>query len=67
MSLGFEEKQGLVMGLVLQCPFEIPLLTCPARDLRKLPLDEKARSVRALAEQVLDEIIEQHKICGSKR
>jgi hypothetical protein len=67
VSLNFKEKQGLVLGLVLQCPFKAPLPTCPAIELRKLPLDEKVSSVRGMTEPSLDGIIEHHKICGNSR
>ena len=67
MDISFEQKQGFVLGLVLECPFQEPLPNCPAADLRNLPVEEKLESIKNMSEQALDEIIEYHRECTKKR
>ena len=67
MSLDLEEKQSLVLGLVIQCPFKMALPTCPAVELRKLSSEGKVEAVKNMTENSLNEIIEYHKQCGRER
>lgn len=61
------EKISIVFGLVIQCPFDDPVETCPAFELRKLPTEEKFQIVNNLTEEQLDDIIAHHKKCLRER
>ncbi len=61
------EKISIVFGLLIECPLDEPLDTCPALDLRKLPTDEKFKIVNNMSEEQLDDILTHHKKCLRER
>ncbi len=63
----FEEKQIWVQGLMMDCPMGKALETCPAKDVRTLPLKERFALVMQMEESQLDEIIAQHRRCLKER
>ena len=65
--LTLEEKFGWILGLSIDCPMCKALESCPAKELRKLPLRERYRIVRQMQEYQLDEIIEHHIQCLKER
>jgi len=40
-ELTFEQKQTWVKGLLIDCPMGKPLDNCPAKDVRKSPIEER--------------------------
>jgi len=67
MYMDLKQKQDFVFCLVVECPLGSPLSTCPAKELRKLPLHERDCSIKSKAEQQLDEIIANHGKCEIDR
>ncbi|MBW2203234.1 MAG: hypothetical protein JRF52_03825 [Deltaproteobacteria bacterium] len=66
-ELTFENKKIWVQGLIIECPMGKALNTCPAIDVRKLPLQERLELVRQMEESQLDEIITHHRKCLKDR
>ncbi len=61
------EKISIVFGLLIECPLDEPLETCPALELRKLSTEEKFKIVNSMSEEQIDEIITHHKKCLRER
>ncbi len=61
------EKVSIVFGLLIECPLDEPLDTCPALDLRALPTGEKFDIVKGFSEEQLDDIITHHNKCLRER
>jgi len=60
-------KKTWVQGLMVECPFGKALATCPAKDLRVLPIEERFKLVRQMEESQIDEIITHHRQCLKER
>ena len=58
-----KEKQAWVLGLVIECPLADPLESCPAKELRPLPIQDTTRIRNNMEESQLDEIITHHQMC----
>ena len=67
MDFSIEEKRDLVLKLVLNCPFQNSLSTCPAKALREVSLNDKTSIVKYLTDKILDEIILHHEKCMESR
>ena len=67
MESKFNDMRVWVMGLVVKCPFDLPLPSCPASDIRKLPLDERIEVVCRMSVDQLEEIVTYHKKCLQMR
>ncbi len=66
-GLTFKNKQIWVQGLMIDCPMGKALKTCPAKDVRALPLQERLTMVKQMEENQLDEIIAHHRGCLKER
>ena len=66
-ELSFKNKKDWVWGLMIHCPFGKALKTCPAKDIRVLPLEERLKVVNQMEESQIDEIIAHHKQCLKER
>ena len=55
-ELAFENKKAWVQGLMVDCP----LYSCPAKDLRTLPINERFAIVGQMEENQTNEIILHH-------
>jgi len=66
-NLSLENKITWVQGLMVECPFGKTLATCPAKDLRVLPLEERFKLVKQMEESQIDEIIAHHIQCLKER
>ena len=62
-----KNKLNWVIGLMIACPFGKALETCPANDVRALPLKERLALARQMEESQLDEIIAHHRRCLKER
>jgi len=62
-----KEKKIWVQGLLIKCPFGEALKTCPAYELRKLPLMERLAEFKKMDESQLDDIIAHHRRCLYER
>ena len=66
-ELTLENKKAWVQGLMVDCPFGKPLNTCPAKDLRVLPLNDRFALVKQMDENQINEIILHHERCLEER
>ncbi len=62
-----DDKRIWVRALLLACPMEVALDTCPLQDIRDMPLEDITRISETMAEGKLDEIIAYHQECLSRR
>lgn len=60
-KLTLENKKAWVQGLMVDCPFGKALDTCPAKDLRVLPINERFAIVMQMEENQINEVILHHK------
>ena len=65
--LTLASKRTIAHGLMVACPMGQERDTCPARDLRKLPLRERLAVVNEMTESQLDEVIVHHRQCMKER
>ena len=66
-GLTLENKKTWVLRLMIDCPMGKTLETCPAKDVRVLPLEERLALVKQMEESHLDEIIAHHRRCLKER
>jgi hypothetical protein len=62
-----EDKRNWVRALLLACPMEEALESCPLQDIRELSFEDITKISETLDEIKLDEIIAYHQECLSKR
>ena len=65
--IALQTKRTWTLGLIVDCPFGKALDTCPAKEIRKLPLEKRVELVKAMDEDQLQEIIMYHKQCSKAR
>ena len=64
----FREKTILlVKQLIIKCPQEDPLPSCPLSELRILPLKGKFEMVETMPLEELDSLVQQHYNCFHER
>ncbi|MBT7069229.1 MAG: hypothetical protein HN919_23235 [Verrucomicrobia bacterium] len=66
-QLTLEQKTTWVQGLLIDCPFGKALPSCPAHDLRRIPLGKRLGLVKGMNEVQIDQIISHHKACLAER
>ena len=66
-KLALEIKMTWVLGLMIDCPMGKALDNCPAKGIRRLPLEEKISKVKQMEESQLQEIIMHHRRCLKER
>ncbi len=66
-GLTLENKKTWVLRLMIDCPMGKALGTCPAKDVRVLPLEKKLALVNQMEKSHLDEIIGHHRRCLKER
>jgi len=66
-QLSHETKEIWVQGLLIHCPMGNALDSCPAKDIRKIPLLERLALVKQMEDTQLDAIINLHKRCLFER
>ncbi len=67
MNHDFKNKKKSILGLLRNCPFQIALADCPAKEIRKLSSIEKFKIVGDMSKQELDTIFEYHEKCSQER
>jgi len=65
--LTLEQKRAWVVGLVIDCPFGRAFDTCPAKEVRKLPIPDRIDIVKGMDENQFDQIIDHHRECLRQR
>jgi hypothetical protein len=66
-KLDIEHKKAWVSGLLVDCPLGQSLDTCPAKDLRLLPIKTRLGLVREMDEGQINQIIAHHEACLAGR
>ena len=62
-----EHKRIWVKGLLIECSMKKVLDDCPAKELRKLPIEERLKIVDKMKAEQIEFIIAHHKDCLRKR
>ncbi len=62
-----KHKKVWVKGLMIDCPMGIPLVDCPAKEVRDLPIPDRLKLVDEMDIDQLTGIITHHKQCLKKR
>jgi len=66
-NLTFENKITWVLGLMIDCPLGKAIDSCPLKDYRKLPLNNRFKLVNQMSEDQLNQIILEHNLCIEER
>lgn len=66
-ELTFHQKRDWIGGLLIACSFGTALDTCPATEIRKLPVLERLKLVNSMEDKQIDQIIIHHQRCMRKR
>ena len=66
-ELTLENKKAWVQGLMVDCPFGKALDSCPAKDLRILPINDRFEIVKQMVENQINKIIQHHIKCLEER
>lgn len=53
--------------LLTGCPFGIALDSCPAREIRKLPVYERLKVLDGMSDDEVESILDYHKVCSTER
>jgi len=67
MNCAFDKKRIWARGLLVECPFKIPLVDCPLKAVRRLPIKERIAKVDEMSDTVLDIVLAHHWECQKKR
>jgi len=62
-----EKMRAWLKGLVLACPFGEETETCPAVEMRVLPLQERLVTVDAMSPEKIEQILLFHQSCLRRR
>jgi len=60
-------KRVYVIGLLVCCPYKSNPATCPLYDIRQKPVRERAKWVKQLTDEQIQDIINIHKECFIRR
>ncbi len=61
------QKKLWAWGILVSCPYGEPMDDCPAKELRKLSLEDRFFALENLSESVIDKLIDHHNICLASR
>ena len=53
--------------LLTDCPFGFALDSCPAREIRKLPLHERFKVIDEMSDDEVESILDYHRVCSTER
>jgi hypothetical protein len=62
-----EHRRSWLLGLFMECPLGEELETCPAREFRKLSLDDRIQIADGVPVDVVDSFLKRHHLCLSAR
>ena len=66
-DISIEDKRIVLKDLLVECPMGEALDDCPARDLRKLPVEKRLITVDTMAVEQIEEVVVHHTRCLKKR
>ena len=61
------KKRIWLMELLIDCPLEYSLDTCPAKELREMKLSERLKIIDEMSDDEMQSILEYHKKCLAER
>ena len=67
MEYKLRDKRIWVKGILVACPWGTPLESCPAGEIRNLPVHELVKIANGLSNEQLDAIIAHHENCTKQR
>jgi len=67
MEYKLRDKRAWVKGILVDCPLGTPLDSCPANEIRSLPVHELVKIVNGISNEQLDAIIAHHENCLKER
>ena len=62
-----EYRRAWLLGIFMECPFGDALENCPAREFRKLSMEDRAQIVEGVDDEVVDRFVRQHQVCLASR
>ncbi len=65
--MSIEKNRFVLKGLLLGCPFELPLHDCPLGHLRMLPKEERIAIADAMEPHEIEEHLLLHRNCSMER
>lgn len=65
--MDLEKMRSWLKGLVLACPFGEETETCPAEEMRVLPLRECLAAVDAMSPDMIEQVLLFHQSCLRRR
>jgi hypothetical protein len=67
MSMSPENAKSWLRGLFMECPAGESLKGCPAREIRKLSVEDRMKIVRGVNLETTEKILKYHEACLHKR
>lgn len=65
--MDLEQMKAWLKDLMLACPFGEEVETCPAVEMRELPLPERMAAVDAMSPDTIEQILLFHQSCLRRR
>jgi len=62
-----KHRRSWLLGLFVECPYGEEIATCPAREIRKLSVDDRIEIAERVGHDVVNRFLEHHRICMSQR
>jgi hypothetical protein len=67
MSMSSEYAKSWLRSLFMECPSGESLESCPAREIRKLSVEDRMKIVRGINIETAERILKYHEACLHKR
>ena len=67
MGMSSEHTKSWLRSLFMECPSGESLESCPAREIRKLSVDDRMKIVRGVNLETAERILKYHEACLHKR
>jgi hypothetical protein len=67
MSMSSENAKAWLRSLFMECPSGESLENCPAREIRKLSVEDRMKIVRGVNIETAEKILKYHEACLHKR
>lgn len=52
-----------VMNLIIECPYNHELDSCPVKEIRNLPMSKRIKIIESMDQSTLNKLIDCHKEC----
>ena len=61
------KERAWLKELLTDCPFGNALDSCPAREIRKLPLNDRFIVIDEMSDDEVESILDYHRVCRTER